>query len=106
MRKSKRRSAAEGRALVKKYEASGLSQRDFAGRAGITVAALQYWLRKGRSEGEEESEPFRFVEVIGKTQESKSGCGVSMELGQVTLRFDSLPSPEYLSMVAMAFAQE
>ena len=110
MKKSRRRSASDGAELVARYEASGLTQREFADLGGVTMSALQYWLRKARAEdggGEEAEEQFRFVEVIGEESEGAPTCGVSMELGGgLTLRFEALPSPSYLASVAAALAQE
>jgi transposase-like protein len=110
MKKSRRRSASDGARLATRYEASGLTQREFAGRNGVTVSTLQYWLRKAQAEdcgGEEPAaEQFRFVEVIGGETEGGSTGGVSMELGGLTLHFESLPSPTYLASVAAAFAEE
>ena len=108
MKKSRRRSASEGVELVARYQASGLTQREFADENGVTVSTLQYWLRKARGgEAEEEAEQFRFVEVIGEEAEGAPSGGVAMELGDgLTLRFESLPSPSYLASVAVAFSGE
>lgn len=57
-----RRFTPEQRArLLTRYRASGLTQREFAERAGVTLSALQGWLyRRGKS-----SAPCgRFVEVV------------------------------------------
>ncbi len=108
MKKSRRRSASDGAELVARYEASGLTQREFADLGGVTMSALQYWLRKARTEDggdEAAAEQFRFVEVIGEEAEGAPTCGVSMELGGLTLRFETLPSPSYLASVAAAFAE-
>lgn len=108
MKKSRRRSASEGARLAARYAASGVTQREFADREGVTMSALQYWLRKARAgdEGDEAAERFRFVEVIGEEAEGAPAGGVSMDLGGVTLRFEALPSPSYLVSVAAAFAEE
>ena len=106
MKKSRRRSASEGAGLVERYGASGLTQREFAARSDVTVATLQYWLRKTKTGGggEASAEQFRFVEVIGKESKGAPTGGMSMELGNgLTLRFESLPSPGYLVSVAAAF---
>ena len=108
MKKSRRRSAAEGAELIAEYETSGLAQREFAVRNGVTMSALQYWLRKARAaEGDEAAaERFRFVEVIGEETEGAPAGGLAMEVGGLTLRFESLPSPSYLASVAAALAAE
>jgi transposase-like protein len=110
MKKSRRRSASDGSRLVERYQASGVTQREFAEREGVTMSALQYWLRKARAGddgGEEAAERFQFVEVIGEEAEEAGAGGVSLELpGGLSLRFESLPSPSYLASVAAAFAEE
>lgn len=106
MKKSRRRGAAEGTGLVERYKASGLTQRKYADRNGVTVATLQYWLRKTRSGDEAPAEQFRFVEVIENGSRGTATSGMSMDLGGgLTLRFESLPSPSYLVSVASAFAK-
>lgn len=109
MKKSRRRKASDGTKLVARFEASGLTQREFSDRNGVTMSALQYWLRKARSGGEGErtaEEQFRFVEVIGEETKEAPARGISMELGGLRLRFETLPSPAYLAQVAAAFAAE
>ena len=106
MKKSRRRSASEGAELVARYMSSGLTQLEFAKRNGVTVSTLQYWLRKKKTGGETAEEQFRFVEVLGDGSEDAPTGGMSMELsGGMTLRFETLPSPSYLTSVAAAFAK-
>jgi len=108
MARSRRRSASEGAELVERYAASGVSQREFAEREGVTVSTLQYWLRKSRADddgGEAEPERFRFVELVGEVTDA-TRCGVWMELGDdLRLRFESLPSPSYLARVVAALSE-
>jgi transcriptional regulator with XRE-family HTH domain len=42
----KRRSADEVEALVREFEASGLTRQEFSQRAGIAVTTLDAWRRK------------------------------------------------------------
>jgi transposase-like protein len=42
----RRRSAAQWRALVREYEASGLSQRAFCQRRGLVVGTFRQWRRQ------------------------------------------------------------
>lgn len=103
MTQSKRRSSSEGGKLAARFRSSGLSQREFAGRNGMTISALQYWLRRTKN-SEKEARQFRFVEVVGEETKDAPTCGVSMELsGGLTLRFETLPSPSYLASVVAAF---
>lgn len=43
-----RRTAEEIRHLVRKYDESGLTQREFARKLGIGYSTLTYWLRQQR----------------------------------------------------------
>jgi transposase-like protein len=91
--------------VVARYEASGLSRREFAARNDIGVSALQYWRRKVAVGGGGPAS-MRFVEVIGSDPGSESG-GVTLEFCDgLTLRFETLPSPSYLAEVAAALAGE
>jgi len=49
----RRRTGAEAEVILVRYWKSGLTQRVFAGKAGLSVSALQYWLRRARSWPEE-----------------------------------------------------
>ena len=111
MSKSKRRSASDGARLVAQYKESGLTQAKFAAANNVTVSALQYWIRKVKPEAHREKEArARFVEVVRDPvlQESNvAGGGLQMMIGRdVTLRFESLPSPGYVASLVAAFGQE
>ncbi|MBW2735636.1 MAG: hypothetical protein JRH20_24900 [Deltaproteobacteria bacterium] len=107
MSRSRRRGATEGARLVERYEASGLTQRGFAEENEVTVATLQYWLRKARSGDEAPVEQFRFVEVVENGSPDSATGGMSLEFGDgLTLRFEGLPSPSYLAEVVTALAGE
>jgi transposase-like protein len=45
----RRRTEAEAHAILARYWKSGLTQRVFARKAGMSVSTLQYWLRRARS---------------------------------------------------------
>lgn len=107
MSRSRRRSSSEGARLVKRYEASGLTQLGFARENEVTVATLQYWLRKVRSGDEAPVEQFRFVEVVENGSQESSTGGMSLEFGDgLMLRFEGLPSPSYLAEVVTVLASE
>jgi transcriptional regulator with XRE-family HTH domain len=107
MSRTRRRSATEGARLVERYEASGLTQREFADRNGVTMSTLQYWLRKARSGDEAPVEQFRFVEVVENGSPDSATGGMSMEfVDGLMLRFEGLPSPSYLAEVVTAVAEE
>jgi len=90
---AKRRSNDEGKALVEQFQASGLSRTQFAAREGISPQTLQRWIQKVQG-GETQSVETRFVEVV----ESQSS-GVVIRVGEVEVRINGLPSPDYLARV-------
>jgi len=90
-----RRTAEQGAALVRRYEASGMSQAAFAEREGVSVNTIRYWLRKRRDTSEE---AVRFVEVVGETAPAQTACVVSV--GGAEVRFYELPPPEYVAALA------
>ena len=90
---AKRRSNDEGKALVEQFQASGLSRTQFAAREGISPQTLQRWVQKVQA-GETQSVETRFVEVV----ESQSN-GLLLRVGDVEIRFNGLPAPEYLAQV-------
>jgi transposase-like protein len=45
---SRRSSRAERRAMVEEYQASGLTQKEFAARRQVPLSTLTYWLRRAR----------------------------------------------------------
>ncbi len=49
----RRRTEGEAEAILARYWKSGLTQRVFARKAGMSVSTLQYWLRRTRSLNEE-----------------------------------------------------
>ena len=50
----RRRTGTEMEAILEQYRQSGLTQRVFARRTGMSVSTLQYWLRNAHSSSEEE----------------------------------------------------
>ena len=89
----KRRSNAEGQALVEQFRASGLNKTRFAAQEGISVQTLQRWIQKVPG-GETEGVETRFVEVV-----ESQGNGMTLRVGEVEIRFNGLPSPGYLAEV-------
>lgn len=49
----RRRTEAEAQTILARYWKSGLTQRVFALKAGMSVSTLHYWLRRARSLNEE-----------------------------------------------------
>jgi transposase-like protein len=94
----KRRSNDEGKALVERFQASGLSRTQFAAQEGVSPQTLKRWIQKLNG-GETQSAETRFVEVL----ESK-GSGMTIRVGDVEIRFNGLPSPEYLAEVVQGLS--
>ena len=61
-------------ALVDRWQASGLSQNNFASQEGISLIKLRYWIKKHRKAENNES---AFVQVQGF-----SGQGISIRYPQ------------------------
>ncbi len=92
----KRRSLEDGRVLVEKYLASGLTQERFAGKARIHVSILHYWLRRLREVEHRGTEPVRFVELTAtQSMDSTSSASIETPDGFV-VRFEQLPHSGYL----------
>ncbi len=61
---SKQREKPEWVRVAEEYEASGLTQREFAQRRGMTLSTLQSWVyRRRRQESEPVVEPVRLLPV-------------------------------------------
>ena len=59
----RKRFPAEERArILREYWASGLTQREFAERAGLSVSCLNVWLRRARAGAEPDQAP-AFLEI-------------------------------------------
>jgi len=61
---SKQNEKPEWVRVAEEYEASGLTQREFAERRGITLSTLQSWVyRRRRQEGAPLAQPVRLLPV-------------------------------------------
>jgi len=85
----KRRTLEQGLELVRKFEASGLSQARFASQGKVSVVALRYWLRKSRQGRGRAKAPVRFVELA----EGSDNSGTPI----VIVRLSRLPTAAYLA---------
>jgi hypothetical protein len=95
---NKRRSPEERARLVSAFRASGLKQREFAQREGITVSALQNWLYcpKGRKTARPSA---GFVRVLGARPDGNT----VVRLGTaVSIEFAATPEANYLAALARA----
>jgi hypothetical protein len=61
---TKQREKPEWVRVAEEYEASGLTQREFAERRGLTLSTLQSWVyRRRRQEGAPVAQPVRLLPV-------------------------------------------
>ena len=110
--KKKNLTAAQGRAMGRRYLASGKSRRAFAKEAGVTVPMVQYWASKVRREarltaqGTLATSTLAFVQVVAK--ESMTAAhqrGATLEMRFARLRFDTIPPAEYVAELAFEMAR-
>lgn len=103
-----RTGARERREVVAAFQASGLSQAEFAQRHGVKVGTLRCWLYSARREGVPEGTTPRFIEVTaaGPPGAPRSGAVLVLRMGAVIVELRELPPPEWLVAVSRgAFAQ-
>jgi transposase-like protein len=91
----KKRTFEDGKAIVAELRQSGLSQKSFAQKLGISVSVVQYWVNRIRQERRKmKGSKVRFLEVVPKQTFEQS----SVELpGGIVLKTSTLPSAEYLA---------
>ena len=99
-RRIHRRSPAERRRWLDRYERSGLSQKAFCARHGLAPSTLTYWKRWERAAGTEQAASF--VEVprsVGTVEGSLAAdAAVLIELpGGVRLEFPQAADPKWLA---------
>ena len=83
--------------LVAEFESAPCPHADFCRPRGLNIGTFRFWLYKLRDEAEEAKSSPGFVElVVGGRQSTKSST-CSLVVGKVELRFEALPSPEYLA---------
>lgn len=92
-RKGRRRLTRERRAeVVKEYERSGLTQTEFARRAGLNKTTFSHWVQRSRRETEAKTLPAiaspRFVEVqAASSMPSAMNVPPSMASAQLSVSF-------------------
>ena len=77
--KAERRQQARG--ILEQFKASGLSQREFAEREGVSASTLAYWLRRERLEAEIQGE----TALVAVSSPSPSEAGFVLEIGEVRI---------------------
>ena len=100
-----------GRAMGRRYLSSGKTRRIFAEDEGVTEPMVQYWASKVRREtlssGKAiEKRPPAFVEVVGRGPIGIAVAGGAvLEMHSARMRFESLPSAEYVAQLAVEMAR-
>lgn len=106
----RKRSREEWRGIVGEYRESGLTQREFAARAGVSLSSLARWHQRFAQEMKPEGfepEPVGWVELVRPRPPASPqmmsepmrllvGHGVCVELSE-------LPPPDYIALVARAY---
>lgn len=92
------RSAEFWRQLMKKWEASGESQRTIAEAAGVSVHTFQYWRAKLQAaDAASASKPSAFVEVAVNTPKRSELVPCRVRVGDgVIVELPTLPPPEWV----------
>ena len=72
-----RRSAAQGRALVERWRASGESVASFCRQAGVGAQVLRYWLAREAGAGGRVGSPSDFFVVSAPQRSPQTEAGVS-----------------------------
>lgn len=85
--------AKERQEIIARYRRSGLTQREFCDREGITFSSLQSWLYK-RSRGP--SEGPRFIEVT-PSKPAATTATIELRLGGVRIMLPTTISDERIA---------
>ena len=108
---AKYRKRRDWKRLVAEYRSSGLSQREFAGRRGLSESSLGRWSRRLLAEEAGQAvTPAGLVEVVSKEDVAsakevlESNLLLRIRLGSsVCLELPEWPSPQYVALVARAY---
>jgi len=106
-RRNQRRSVAERRQLLDRYERSGLSQKAFCLRQGVALSTLQYWRRRARDTDQEPTPSFvEIPQVTGMARALSVEAAVFIELpGGVRLEVPAGTDPQWLSGLVRAMGR-
>ena len=91
----KHRTKDEGRKLAADFEASGLTEREFAEQRGITLCSLQYWKRRVRQLDGAAGKGCRnrFVEIAVSPG---GAAAMRVSTGKLEIFFPTLPPSGWL----------
>ena len=84
--------------VVREFESSGMTQRDFAQRHRLKLPTLQSWIYKLRREEDLEAPELRFGEITG-AEPSAGGPGIASVgwPGGAQVVFNELPDAAYMA---------
>ena len=106
---TKRSEKPEWVRVAEEYEASGLTQREFAERRGMTLSTLQSWVyRRRRQEGAPVAEPVRLLPVQVTAAPVRSGSD-SLEVLTASgerVRFAAGTDVEYVARLVAALGRK
>ncbi len=86
--------------IAEEFEASGQTQREFAGRRGLRLSTLQSWVYRRRRQVREAHEPaVRLLPVeVSRGPEAREGASVEVELaGGTRVRFSQGTDVDYVA---------
>ena len=91
--------------LVERFEGSGMEQRAFAAKAGVSFSRLKYWLYKIRREqAEGGGGEVSFVEV--KAEPVRNGACIQVDLPSgLRVRFDGSTEAKVVGEVTQALTK-
>ena len=95
----------EWKRLLRELERSGLSQREFAERRGVSVHTLRYWIYRSRAEQQPERRPPPLLPVRVVPSPAPVARGGEVELilpGGCLLRFATGTDPAYVAALIRA----
>jgi transposase-like protein len=87
--------------IVRGFEASGLSQPEYAEQCGVGADALRYWVGKLRHEMQVSSlapvPQIEFVEVLADGgAHRRDGGRLTVRVDDLSMEFESTPSPSWM----------
>lgn len=94
---SHRRGRAYWSGLVAEFESAPCLHADFCRRHELNIGTFRSWLYKLRDEPEDLNSSPGFIELVLNRHQMSKTSACSLVVGKVELRFEGLPSPEYLA---------
>lgn len=87
--------------VCREYRESGLSQKDFCERRGVSRSTLSYWLKKERQQSESQA----LVEIAPQAEGPRTGC-LRIKIGErVVIELDRPVDTDELEQVLAAVSE-